>query len=254
VQRLTRSRSALHWRGGANGLAKDAGTTGPEEAMRRRHLLALMTAALAAPRIAFADAKILPIDKAFPFLAAYLGLPAAQRSRFYLAYRAMRDKRPALDARATIIAANGARTPVMFDRFGAVARLPSLLELKSAASVEIDSTPFQLGVELRCATPPSTRIDVSELSASLAQVNLAVTKVAGAFSLIIPKLTAAYFPDAVGAQALMSDGHTVALPVYSAPIVGVVPYIEPGMLAGARTVMLARPPSRIVLGGHPKKT
>ncbi|HXQ16706.1 MAG TPA: hypothetical protein VN814_18995 [Caulobacteraceae bacterium] len=221
--------------------------------MRRRHLLALLAAAVAAPQLALAaDIKTVPIDKAFPFLAAYLGLPIAQRSRFYLAYRAMRDKHPALDARATIVAANGARTPVAFDHIGAVARLPSLAELKSAANVEMDSAPFQLGVELRCATPPSTRIDVAELVASLAQVNLAVSKVAGAFSLIIPKLTTAYFPDAAGAQALLGNGRAIVLPVYSAPIFGQVPYIEPGTLAGAKTVMLARAPSRIVLGGHPK--
>ena len=223
--------------------------------MRRRHLLALIATALAAPPLALAaDVRTVPIDKAFPFLAAYLGLPAAQRSRFYLAYRAMRDKHPALDARATIIAVNGARTPMLFDRVGAVARLPSLAELKSAANVEIDSAPFQLGVELRCATAPSTRIDVAELSAALVQVNLAVSRVAGAFSLIVPKLTAAYFPDAVGAQALMSDGRSIALPVFAAPIFGQVPYIEPAMLAGAKTVVLAKAPSRIVLGGHPKKT
>lgn len=222
--------------------------------MRRRHLLALLAAVAASPPLAVAaDFKIVPIDKAFPFLAAYLALPVAERSRFYLAYRAMRDKHPALDARAMIIAPNGARTPMIFDHIGAVARLPSLAELKSAANVEIDSAPFQLGVELRCATAPSTRIEVAELVASLAQVNLAVSRVTGALSLIIPKLTAAYFPDAVGAQALMGDGHVVALPVYTAPIIGQVPYIEPGMLAGAKTVMLARAPSRIVLGGHPKK-
>jgi hypothetical protein len=221
--------------------------------MRRRHLLALLAAAAASPRLALAaEAKTVPIDKAFPFLSAYLSLPVAQRSRFYLAYRAMRDKHPVLDARATIIAANGVRAPVLFDRLGAVARLPSLAELKSAATLELDSASFQLGVELRCATAPSTRIDVAELVASLAQVNLAVGKVAGAFSLIIPKLTTAYFPDAVGAQALMSDGRAVALPMYAAPIIGQVPYIEPGLLIGAKTVAMARAPSRIVLGGHPK--
>ena len=136
--------------------------------MRRRNLLALMAAFAASPRPALADGpKIVPIDKAFPYLATYLGMPVGQRTLFYLAYRAIRDKHPAPDARATIVAPNGARTPVIFDRVGAVARLPSLAELKSAANVEIDSAPFQLGIELRCATPPSTRIDVGQLSASL---------------------------------------------------------------------------------------
>jgi len=222
--------------------------------MRRRHLLALIAAAVSWPGLALAaDVKTVPIDKAFPYLAAYLALPAAERSRFYLAYRAVRDKHPALDARATLIAASGVRTPLLFDRIGAVARLPSLAEMKSAANVELDGAAFQLGIELRCTTAPSTRIDVAEIAASLAQVNSAVAKLAGALSLIVPKLTTAFFPDAVGAQALMNDGHVVALPVYAAPMIGQVPYIEPGAFAGAKMVMLARAPSRIVLGGHPKK-
>lgn len=222
--------------------------------MRRRNLLTLLAVFAASPRLAFADApKIVPIDKAFPYLSAYLGLPVGQRSLFYLAYRAVRDKHPAPDARATFVAANGARTPVLFDRVGTVARLPSLAELKSAANVEIDSAPFQLGIELRSATPPSTRIDVGQLNASLTQVNNAVAHFAGALSLIVPKLTAAYFPDAAGAQVVMADGRAVPLPVFAAPVLGAVPYIEPSLLAGARTVVLARAPSRIVLGGHPKQ-
>jgi hypothetical protein len=51
----------------------------------------------------------------------------------------------------------------------------------------------------------------------------------------------------------MADGRVVPLPIFSAPVIGVVPYIEPGALAGARTVILARAPTRIVLGGHPKQ-
>jgi len=35
--------------------------------------------------------------------------------------------------------------------------------------------------------------------------------------------------------------------------VGAVSYIEPATLTGARTVVFGRPPSRILLGGHPKK-
>ena len=221
--------------------------------MRRRHLLALLAAATTAPRLAYAgEVKSVPIDKAFPFLAAYLGLPAADRSRFYLAFRAYRDKHPITDAKATIVAANGARTPIAFDRQGIVTHLPDVATLKSGAHVEIEAPPFQIGPELRCAAAPSTHIDVAELGLALAQVNKAIAKLAGALSLVVPKLTAAFFPDAGAAQALMADGHTATLPVFTFPSVGAVSYIEPANLAGARSVVLARAPSRILLGGHPK--
>ncbi len=222
--------------------------------MRRRHVLALLAAATATPGLALAaGTTVVPIDKAYPFLSGYLGLAPALRSRFYLAYRAYRDKHPTADARATIIEPNGARTPVVFDRAGIVTRLPSLAELKSGASVEIDGSPFQLGPELRCAAAPSTRIDVGELSLALAQVNAAVAKFAGPLSFVIPKLTTAYFPDAAAGQALMGDGRAMPLPVFAAPAIGQVPYLEPASLAGVKSVVFAKPPSRILLGAHPKK-
>ncbi|MEJ0065956.1 MAG: hypothetical protein WDM85_11490 [Caulobacteraceae bacterium] len=79
-----------------------------------------------------------------------------------------------------------------------------------------------------------------------------MVKFAGALSLVVPKFTAAYFPDAGSAQAIMSDGRIAALPAFTFPSVGPVAYIEPATLAGARTVVFARAPSRILLGGHPK--
>jgi hypothetical protein len=222
--------------------------------MRRRHLLGFLAIAASAPRVAFADVKTISIDKAFPYLSAYLGMPAAERSRFYLAFRAYRDKRPVAGVAAAIVASNGARTPLAFDRAGIMTtRLPDLAVLKSAAHIEIDGAPFELGPELRCAMPPATHVDVRDLMLALMQVNAAVVKFAGALSFVIPKFTAAYFPDAGAGQALMADGHTAALPAFSWPSLGAVSYIEPATLIGARTVVLARAPSRILLGGHPKK-
>ena len=221
--------------------------------MHRRQMLAVLAAAAAAPGIALADVTTVPIDKAFPFLSGYLALAPTLRNRFYLAYRAFRDKRPTADAHATIIASNGARTPVAFDRIGMVVRLPSLAELRSGANVEIDGAPFQLGPELRCAAAPSTRIDVGDLVASLAQVNAAVVRFAGALSFAVPKLTAAYFPDGAAGQVVMADGRAAPLPVIAVPSIGPVPYIEPASLAGAKAVVFVKAPSRMILGGHPKK-
>jgi len=221
--------------------------------MRRRDILALLAAALAAPASAVAAAPLVPIDKAFPYLAAYLRVPAAERSRFYLVYRAYRDKRPVSDAKATIVAANGARTPVAFDHQGIVTALPNLAFMQTSASLEIDSAPFQLGPEMRCAMAPSTRVDVADLALALTQVNKAVAKLVGALSLVAPKFTTAYFPDAGAAQAVMADGRSVPLPVFTFPAIGPVSYIEPASLVGAKAVSFAHPPSRILLGGHPKK-
>jgi hypothetical protein len=221
--------------------------------MRRRQLLGFLAIAAAAPRTAFANVQTISLDKAFPYLAGYLQMPAAERSHFYLAFRAYRDKRPVGDVAAAIVAANGARTPIAFDRQGIVTRLPDLATLKGAGHVELVSAPFQMAPELRCAMPLSLRIDVSQLTVALVQVNNAVVKFAGALSLVLPKFTTAFFPDAGAAQVVMSDGRTTPLPALSVPQIGPVSYIEPASLAGARTVIFAKAPSRILLSPRPKK-
>ncbi len=224
--------------------------------MRRRHLLALIAASAAAPIVvpaaALADDQRLALSKAFPMLEQYLGVPASERSRFYLAYRAVRDKRPTSDARAAIVGAGGAAVPLGFDRSGFVTRLPSLAELKGGAEFVIAGQPFKLQPEARCAIAPSTHIDAAELAAALAQANAAIAKAAGPLAVIIPKLTAAFFPDAVSGHALFADGRQAPLQVFNAPALGPVPFFEPAKAAGAKAVLLAKAPSRVLLGGHPK--
>jgi hypothetical protein len=220
--------------------------------MHRRHLIALAFATAAAPSSALADDAVLPLAKAFPLLSAYLALPPGERSRFYLAFRAYRDKRPVTDPRAAIVGVNGARAAVAFDRTGQVLRLPTLADLKGPAQFAVQGAPFKLGPELRCSLPPSTRVDPAAIELALVQVNAAIAKVAGALSLVVPKLTAAYFPDSGTGQALLGDGRALPLPIFAAPIVGPTPYFEPARTVGAKSLVLARAPSRILLGGHPK--
>jgi hypothetical protein len=219
--------------------------------MHRRHML-LALAAAAVPGAALADIQRVPLSKAFGLLDTYLALPVGERNRFYLAYRAMKDKHPYPGAAATVVSVTGARFPVQFDASGLVLRLPSLSDLKSGAMFESADPGLRLGLEARAAIAPATRIDVGALVLALAQANAAVAKIAGPLALMAPKLTAAYFPDAGAGSAQLADGRTVPLPITNAPFVGAVTYIEPALLAGARTVVLTRAPSRILIGGHPK--
>jgi hypothetical protein len=220
--------------------------------MHRRQLLLVALAAVAAPGVGLADVQRTPLSKAFNLLDVYLALPPGERNRFYLAYRAMANKRPDPGAAATIVEANGVRTPLPFDRAGNVLRLPTLAELKSAAVLEVADPALKLGLELRAAIAPSTRVDVAALSLAMAQVNAAVAKIAGPLALMAPKLTCAFFPDSGGGSALMADGRSAPLPVFPAPAIGPVPYFDAAASAGARAVLLTRAPSRILLGAHPK--
>jgi hypothetical protein len=109
-----------------------------------------------------------------------------------------------------------------------------------------------LAIELRAAMAPQAQIDPGQIAAALAQVNADIAKLAGAFSFAVPKMTAAFFPDGGGGRAVLADGEATPLPIFASPLVGPVAYFEPGVAANARMVVLARTPSRIVLGAHPK--
>jgi hypothetical protein len=217
--------------------------------MRRRDMLGALALA-AAPGLAFADTtRSVPLKDALHFLDLYLTLPAGERTRFYLAYRAVRDGRPAPRAEATIVAANGVRTPVGLDREGWVSRLPTLAQLKGDR-LEMSGAPFQFALEMRPTMAPAVRLDPEALSLALAQLNSGIAK-SGSLAFLAPKMTAAFFVDAGGGQALLDSGRTLALPVVKAPALGAVPYFEPASAATARAVLLTKTPSRILLGSRP---
>ncbi|MGH6956738.1 MAG: hypothetical protein ACREEW_08765 [Caulobacteraceae bacterium] len=209
-----------------------------------------MAAAAAAPSLAWAQpVKTVALKEALHFLDLYLELPPAQRTRFYLAYRATRGGRPAPDAEALIVAPGGAHLPLPLDREGQVTRLPTLAQLKTC-SLEMIGPPFQFGLEMRAVAPLATRIDPAELALALTQLNAGIAK-SGSLAFLAPKMTAAYFIDAEDGRAVLGDGRSAALPVFHQHALGAVPYFEPSALAGARALVFARPPSRILLGDKP---
>jgi hypothetical protein len=220
--------------------------------MRRRDVLAGLAAA-AAPNLAMAAAtKTVPLAKALGFLDAYYGLPPAARSRFYLAYVGFRTGRRAPDLKATVISAAGQRTPLVLDRFGAVAHLPSLAELKTS-SLEVEDGPKTgFALQARLVAPLAAQLDVGAIEAALAQINQAVVKFAGPISLVVPKITCAVFPDAGPGHATLADGRTAPLPVSQSAFFGSASYFEPASFAGARTVEFARAPAFVALSPHPK--
>lgn len=224
--------------------------------MRRRDLIGgLMLAATGVPGLAWAGAmKSVSLDKAFPFLGAILAYPAAKRSRFYLAFVARRGAKPAPDFRATIVTPGGQRTPLMLDRDAQVVRLPTLAELHGNCTLEWDEAAgdVKLGPELRPTAPAATHVDPADLNLSLIQANAAAASIAGAMSFAIPKFDTVYFPGSGGGQTLFAGGRAAPLPITMNKVVGPMPYFTPSASAGARDVVLAKAPSRMLIGPHPK--
>jgi len=213
--------------------------------MHRRLFLAAALGAAAAPTALLAGAGKDPVkvEKAFPYLDRYLKLAAADHSHFTLVYYMSRDGKPAAGLKAWII--DGAsRTPVSFGADGRALQLPTLAQYGSA-TIQFDvpaDAQLKPHMEMHALVPSAAQVDATALQTSITQANAAVRTMAGAAAMMIPKIAAAQFPGAPSGQALLATGKAVPL---GAGKFG--PLYDPAKEPGARTIALAKAPSRIML-------
>lgn len=197
------------------------------------------------------EAKQAPIKKAFPYLDAYLKIPAAERSRFTLAYR-LQGKNGAPPGKIRVWVNQGAtRTELPVAADGQVLRLPTLAMLNDkAATVTVDkASPAPLGIDLALESTarPAAEMSAADLAAAVDQANRGIKRAAGVVRFAVPTMGAAMFVGAGSGQVVMPDGRRSALPV-----VGGAPYFAPAAWPGARTVLFAKTPTRVALGPVPK--
>lgn len=216
--------------------------------MRRRTLLALAGALAAAPASAFADERRESLGEAFPLLSGYLSVHPSSRSLFYPAYRATRHGRLAPQTRARVEGGPSGGFPIEIDHLGFVTRLPTLADFHGGAYVVFEGEAFRFQLEARATEAPSSRADPALLAHALSQLNASLGSIAGHFAFLIPRLTAAFFPDARAGRATFADGRTQTLPVFHAPIDGPTPYFQPAHMEGANAILLDQRPTRITLG------
>ncbi len=210
----------------------------------RRTLLTLMGALALAPSAALgADGKQVDAKKVFPYLDAYLKLPAADRSRFRLAYYFRSNGKP-LTAPAWLV--DGAqRQPLAVRPDGRVERPPTLAQLEGG-KVQIDVEPgTKVGVSMSVEPllAPARDMAARELTAALSQASTGVRKALGVLAMAMPKLEVIQFHGVTAGEAELADGRRMALPV----VKGLVTY-DPAKLAGAKTLRFARAPSRLEFG------
>ncbi|HEX3408101.1 MAG TPA: hypothetical protein VHS81_12760 [Caulobacteraceae bacterium] len=220
---------------------------------RRAFAAALAATALAAPWRAGASTRIALAD-AFLLLPDYLALKPAQRDRFQLAYRAVRNGKAAPDVKARILHRDHSQTPLAIDADGWVTELPTLEQLKGHDDFEADGPDFDMALELRATLAPADRLPVAELTATLAQVNAAMVIFGGGDpSAVGRNLDCVYFPDAGAGRAILEGGAERPLPVFDFKLIGPTPYFEPRAMPKATAVALAKTPSRIVMAGPPRR-
>ncbi|HEX3365923.1 hypothetical protein [Phenylobacterium sp.] len=210
---------------------------------RRTIIIAIAAAAFALAAPALAADKTLEADKAFPYLAAYLKLPLAERNHFTMAYYLHLGAEP-LKAPAWLV--EGAkRTPLSLRADGKVERLPDLAQLEHGqleigidAATKINNV---LGVEPLLA--PATDLDAHELAVAIAQAAVGSRKAVGVMAMAMPKLTNVGFVGVPSGEVEFADGHKAPL-----PLVKGVPTYTPEAQPNATRIHLPAVPRKLDMG------
>lgn len=192
---------------------------------------------------ASAAGKSVDAKKVFPYLDAYLKLPAAERSRFRLTYLFLRDGKPL--AAPVWLVDGAARTAISLRADGAATRLPTLAQLDSAkVQIDVDEG-VKLGVHMvmEPTMAPAADLDARELAAAYAQCATGIKKSLGILAMAMPKLQGLEFPGVPSGEAELADGRRVPLPV----VKGVVGF-SPAAMPTAKTLHFPKAPSRIEIG------
>lgn len=189
--------------------------------------------------------RSVPVSRIFSYLDRYYGLPAAQRSRFRLAYALKVNNRP-FTGSAWYVSPSGQRTPVPLDANGLIGRLPTLAQLRNEQerfTMDVPSgSRFSMQMQIVPNVPPSTEMDAAALAASVTQVNQALRSAAGLMRFAVPTFTRVVFPGTRGGAAVMADGSTRPLPT-----AGGAASFTPSEMSGARSVRFDAAPPTVLL-------
>lgn len=198
---------------------------------------------------AFAKSKAVEAGKLFPYLDLFLSIPAADRTKFTLAYFYKVQSGGPLAF--TMISPGGVRTPLPIGPDGRVNRLPTLAELKAKPTVEMNApegSKFKGGMMMLARMAPAATLDAVELNATIAQCQRAIKAKAGLIGFAVPKIKRVVLHGAGSGTAIDAKGAARPLPVTAG-----APSYDPELMPGIVTLKLARAPSRIELDERPKK-
>lgn len=202
-------------------------------------LLAGLVTAMAIAGAAHAADKVVELKKVFPYLDAYLNLPAAERSRFAPTYVFRQNGRPL--AAPMWILEGGTRTPLALVD-GRPERLPTAAQLAGAKlQVGVDEkSKVSIGISMVPTLAPAQEMDARELAKAIAQAAAGVRRIAGPMGFMVPKVQSVAFYGVASGEARFADGRRAPLPVEKGALV-----FDPAHLAGAVAVRFPEAPSRL---------
>jgi hypothetical protein len=205
--------------------------------------------ALAQGRPAAQAKKELPkLKQIFPYYDAYLRIPAAERTLFQPAYFVTRAGKPFGEAKLAVV--DGAtRTPIAVAADGRMRPPPLEMFRSKTALVDLDTGPGKFGVEMSIipTAAPAQEMDAANLAASIDQTNRGIRRVAGILGMAAPKMAQVKFLGAGSGEVVLADGRRAPLPLVEGG-----PAFRPAAFPNASRIVLARTPSRALIGPIPK--
>ncbi|MDP1632460.1 MAG: hypothetical protein Q8L66_13675 [Caulobacter sp.] len=214
---------------------------------RRVFAAAAVAGLVAGPALAADGPEMIAAKKLYPFLDLYLSLPAANRSRFMMAYYLRSNGKPVTGDALTLISAGGGRSTIPLGDDGRLLKLPSPADLKDgqvAIARPSAATRFQLNMEMQPVLRLAEIVSADEAAAAIAQCRTAIKAKAGIIGFAAPKIEQVIFAGVTSGTAVFSDGRTAPLPLYRN-----MPAYDPAVLADVASLKFARAPARALLVG-----
>ncbi len=216
----------------------------------RRGLILTAAALAAAPGAAMAaDDKKKPgpsLKKVFPYYDLYLGIPAAERSRFVMAYYLKVNGKPTSGQNLYVVMPGGARTLLTQAADGRVTRMPTLAEMKDGI-LDVDrknpTDKFSVAMEMQPVVRLGETVATADLVAAIEQCNTAIRKRAGVIGFAVPKMEQVLFAD-VGTGQALAGARATPLPVFKTYVA-----FKPVNHAGADLLKFGKAPARALLAG-----
>ncbi len=212
-------------------------------------MILISAAAAALPAVALAaDGKDPdpPVRKVFRFYDIYLGIPAAERTRFAMNYYLQVNGKPASGQEVFIVMPGGARVLLTQAADGRLTRMPTLAEWKEGvltANKKSPSDRFQLSMELNPLVRLAETVAAADVQAAIDQCNAAIKKRAGMIGFAVPRMEQVLFAGAGTGQAV-AGGRATPLPVFKTFVA-----FKPADHAGAQSLRFGKPPARALLAG-----
>jgi hypothetical protein len=197
---------------------------------------------------ASAETKAVKLEKLYPYLDMYLGLPPAQRSRFVMAYYLKQNGGRPTGLALTLIDTGGGRTAVPIGNDGRLLFTPALGQLKSDAQIEMAApkgAKISLSMELQAVTRPRQSMETADLAAAIQQCEAAIRSKAGVLGFAAPKVKRIVFRGAGSGQAVNAAGVSRPLPMQTGH-----PAYDPEQMPGVISLQFARPPLALMLAGR----